>query len=85
MGIGLQDQEAFMKCAICRQGDTGLGHATVVLERGPSVVIVRDVPAQVCVNCGEYYLDEPVSAKVLAQAEDAANRRAEIEIIRYAA
>jgi YgiT-type zinc finger domain-containing protein len=74
-----------MKCVICRQDDTELGQVTVTLLRGESVVIIKDVPAQVCQDCGEYYLDEPVASKVYAQAEDAVSRHAEVEVIRYAA
>ena len=74
-----------MKCMICRQGETMPGLATVTLERGPTVVIVRKVPAEVCRNCGEYYLDEAVATKVYREAEAAAARHAEVEILRYAA
>ncbi|MEK7840704.1 MAG: type II toxin-antitoxin system MqsA family antitoxin, partial [Pseudomonadota bacterium] len=53
-----------MKCVICRHGETALGLVTVTLQREGTVVIMRDVPANVCRNCGEYYLDESVAAKV---------------------
>jgi hypothetical protein len=49
------------------------------------VVVVRDVPAEVCENCGEYYLDGPVAERVYRQGEAAVERRAEVEILRYAA
>jgi hypothetical protein len=39
----------------------------------------------VCDTCGEYYLEEPVAQKLYDQAEEAAKRRAEVEILRYAA
>jgi YgiT-type zinc finger domain-containing protein len=74
-----------MKCVICRQGDTAPGKVTVTLQRDESVVIIKEVPAQVCQDCGEYYLDESVTSKVYAQAEDSVRRHAEVEIVRYAA
>ncbi|MEK6551699.1 MAG: type II toxin-antitoxin system MqsA family antitoxin [Pseudomonadota bacterium] len=74
-----------MKCVICRHGETALGLVTVTLQREGTVVIMRDVPANVCRNCGEYYLDESVAAKVYSEADAAAARRAEVEILRYAA
>mgnify|MGYP001580144747 FL=1 len=74
-----------MKCVICRHGETALGLVTVTLQREGTVVIMRDVPANVCRNCGEYYLDEAVAAKVYSEADAAAARRAEVEILRYAA
>jgi len=74
-----------MKCVICRHGETTAGLVTVTLQRDQTVVIMRDVPAEVCRNCGEYYLDEAVAAKVYREAEAAVARRAEVEILRYAA
>lgn len=74
-----------MRCVICKHGKTAPGHVTVTLQRGQTVVIMRDVPADVCQNCGEYYLDEAVTAKVYREAEAAVARHAEVEILRYAA
>jgi hypothetical protein len=48
-------------------------------------VIIREVPAAICQNCGEYYLDEDVATTVFRQGEDAVQRHAEVEILRYAA
>ena len=45
-----------MKCVICKNGETRDGAATVTLERGGATVVVKEVPAEVCGNCGEYYL-----------------------------
>ncbi len=74
-----------MKCGICRIGDTRPGMATVTLQRGEATVIIKGVPAEVCANCGEYYLSEPVAGEVLERADRAAERGTEVEILRYAA
>jgi YgiT-type zinc finger domain-containing protein len=60
-----------MKCVICKQGETRSGTATVALEREGTVLVVRSVPAQVCQNCGEEYIDEDITATLLQQAEEA--------------
>ena len=74
-----------MKCVICRHGDTRPGTVTVTLERGDTVVVIKDVPAEVCQQCGEYYLDKATTACVMRMAEEAVQRHAEVEILRYAA
>ena len=74
-----------MKCVICREGDLAPGFATVKAQRGESLVIIKEVPADICQNCGEYYLDEIAAQKVFEQVEDAVKRHAEVEILRYAA
>jgi len=72
-------------CAICKHGETQPGKVTVTLERGSSTVIFKDVPADVCDNCGEYYLSDEVTESLLKRAEQAASNGVELEILRYAA
>ena len=55
------------------------------LQREDCIVILTQVPAEVCENCGEYYLDESVTEEVLKRAEAAVTKGAEVEILRYAA
>lgn len=74
-----------MKCVICKQGQVHDGTATVTLERDHTTVVIKDVPAEICDNCGEYYLSEEVTAKVQKLAETAFQQGAEIEVLRYAA
>jgi len=42
-----------MKCVVCKTGQTHLGLATVTMVREGTTVVFRDVPADVCANCGE--------------------------------
>ena len=74
-----------MKCVICRQGDTAPGNVTVTLQRGETTIVFKDVPAEVCQNCGEFYLSEAVTEKLLSRAEEVVKGGAELEILRYAA
>lgn len=74
-----------MRCVICKHGETEPGLVTVTLERDESIVIIKRVPAEVCDNCGEYYLSDAITEQVLQRAEMAVSNGAEVEIIRYAA
>lgn len=74
-----------MTCLICKTGETQPGEATVTLTRGETTVIVKNVPADICDNCGEYYLAEDVARHVREKAEQAVRNGAEVEIVRYAA
>jgi YgiT-type zinc finger domain-containing protein len=74
-----------MKCTICRTGETHEGVANVTLSRGKTTVLIKDVPAQVCDNCGEFYLSSEISDRILALAEIAVQNNAEIEILQFAA
>ena len=74
-----------MKCVLCRHGETRSGTTTVTLDRQGVVVVVKNVPADICENCGEVYVAGGVTARLLARAEAAASNGAEVEILHYAA
>ncbi len=74
-----------MKCVICRNGDTAPGKVTATLQRGETTIVFKDVPADICQNCGEFYLSEAVTQKLLTRADEAVKNGAELEILRYAA
>lgn len=74
-----------MKCVICKHGETRNGFTTVTLDRGRTTVVIKEVPAEICENCGEYYLAEDVTEKVQSLAEQAFQHGVEVEVLRYAA
>ena len=69
---------------MCKGEDLDSGKTTVKVQREETLVIIKDVPADVCEDCGEYYLEETVARKVYAQAEEALKRHNEVEILQYA-
>jgi YgiT-type zinc finger domain-containing protein len=72
-----------MKCVICKNGETRPGTTTVTLQRKETTIIIKDVSAEICDNCGEYYLSEEITEKVMMRAEAAVRNGAEVEIIRF--
>ena len=74
-----------MKCTICSRGETQPGTATVVLERVQTTVVIKDVPADICENCSEYYLTKELTEKVMVMAEEAVQNNVEVEVLRCAA
>jgi len=74
-----------MKCVICKGGETRPGKATVVLERAGTTVVFNRVPAQVCQDCGEEYVDESIAGVLLEQADTASKSKATLEIREYTA
>lgn len=72
-----------MKCLICKQDETQEGVTTVTLERGTLTLVIKDVPARVCPNCGEAYVDEAVAAELLRTAEQMAAAGAQVDIRHY--
>ena len=74
-----------MHCAICRHGSLEEGSTTVVLERGEVTLIFKEVPAQICENCGEEFVLAEVNDSLLRRAEKALGRGTTLEMLRFAA
>lgn len=74
-----------MKCAICKHGETHPGKATVTLERDGTTLVIKCVPAMVCSNCGEEYVPEETTARLLKAAEDAARAGVQVAVREYIA
>ena len=74
-----------MKCVICKHGETRPGRATLTFTRRRTTVVIKGVPAEVCINCGEEYVDEAVTARLLKTAEEAARSGVEVDVREYVA
>lgn len=72
-----------MKCVICKHGETRLGTTTVTLERGNVTLVIKDVPARVCANCGEAYFDADITDTLLEMMNTAVASGVQVEIRAY--
>ena len=73
-----------MKCVICKHGETQHGRATVTLERDGATLLVKGVPAEVCMNCGEEYVSEEISKLLLKTAEEDVKSGVKVDVRVYA-
>jgi YgiT-type zinc finger domain-containing protein len=74
-----------MKCFIGKHGKTEPGSATVTLSRDQPTLVVEGVPAQVCENCGEEYVDVNTTARLLRTTEEAARSGIQVDVRQYIA
>ncbi len=74
-----------MTCVICKHGEPKMGKTTVTMERDGMILVIKGVPAQVCPNCGEEYVDEQVAAKLAETAEEVARSGIQVDIRNYVA
>jgi YgiT-type zinc finger domain-containing protein len=62
------------------------GTVTVTLQRDERIILVKNVPAHVCNNCGDYTLSEAVTIKLMEMADHTkAQPNTEVEVLSYAA
>jgi len=74
-----------MKCVICKRGETRPGRTTVTLERGGTTLVVKNVPAKVCDNCGEAYVDEEITRQLLGTADEALRAGVQVDVREFTA
>ena len=72
-----------MKCVICKHGEIRPGKVTITLERHGLTLVVKSVPARVCATCGEEYVDEATTTRLLQAAEEAARIGVQVDIREY--
>jgi len=74
-----------MKCVICNNGETEPGRATMTLERDETTLVIKDVPAEICQNCGGKYFDEETTDELLKIAETAVAAGVQVDVRKYVA
>ncbi len=83
MGAGVPAKAASMRCMICKHGETRPGRATLTFTRDGTTLVVKGVPADICANCGEEYVDEATTAELLRAAEEAARAGVKADVRDY--
>ena len=72
-------------CFLCKNDTLKPGVTDTSLTRGDVVMVVKGVPAQVCTNCGESYLERGVYEQLKAEFKAAEKAGVEFVARRYAA
>jgi YgiT-type zinc finger domain-containing protein len=72
-----------MNCLICKIGETQSGTTTVTLEKGKVTFVFKEVPADVCVNCGEEYISESVSEKILKGGAESQKSGVQVSVKKF--
>lgn len=71
-----------MNCGLCK-GNLTEGKVNHIVDLGEGIIIIKDVPANVCKQCGEYYVDTQVALILEAIVDEVRKNRAEVLIINY--
>ena len=72
-----------MKCSICKHGLLENGFTTVTMENDTSTIVFKHVPALICDNCAEAYLDQSTTQKLLEDATNISKSGVEVDIRQY--
>jgi len=67
-------------CPLCG-GDKASGKTTLTVELGYGIVVIRDVPATVCQQCGADWIDDAIAGKIENIVEEARRKHSQMEVI----
>lgn len=59
-----------MKCLVCKHNRFKKGTTVLPIEHGKAILLINDIPARVCENRGETYIDEAIAQDVQDLAND---------------
>lgn len=71
-----------MKCPMCK-GTVEKGNTNFPVEISRGMVVVRDVPADVCKQCGEVFIPDDVAEVLERIVNRAKQNNVELEFVAY--
>ena len=71
-----------MNCFICK-GDLEEKKVNYVVDLEETIIIIKEVPAKVCKQCGEQYFDDETSKNIEKIVEKLKALSAEVTIVNY--
>jgi len=75
----MKPKESPNRCPLCGGSKTA-GRTTFTVDLGFGVVVVRDVPASVCSQCGADWIDDSIASKLEEIVNDARQKRHIVEV-----
>ena len=76
----MRKQTKARRCPLCG-GDQEPGRTTFTVDLGSGLVVVRQVPAMICDQCGAEWISPQVAAKLEKMVTAARRKGAEVEIL----
>jgi YgiT-type zinc finger domain-containing protein len=70
-----------MQCVICKTGNTKKDKTTYSIVKNGKVIVVKDVEAEICNNCGEAYFSVETSQYLTQKVNEAINASKEVEVM----
>jgi YgiT-type zinc finger domain-containing protein len=75
----MRSKESPNRCPLCG-GNKKVGQTTFTVDLGFGVVVVRDVPASVCSQCGADWIEDSIASKLEEIVNDARQKRHIVEV-----
>jgi len=70
------------ECSLCK-GKLKNDQVNHMVDIDDLIIIIKKVPAEVCKQCGEYYLEHEIALKVEEIIENLKDNKAEVIIVNF--
>jgi len=81
---GKKEKNKHKKCSLCG-GETNDGITTLSFLMGEKVAIIKNVPAEICSDCGQAYMKSHVVGNVETLLDRIEELHSEVSIVYYEA
>ncbi|MEZ0535971.1 YgiT-type zinc finger protein [Caldicellulosiruptoraceae bacterium PP1] len=71
-----------MKCVLCK-ASLKQGEVNHIIDINNKIIIIKNVPALVCQQCGEYFIDNETAIKLEKIVDELLKNKTEIVIANY--
>ncbi len=79
---GKQGKNKVKRCPLCG-GEMRDGITTIPFLIGEKVAVIKDVPAEICSDCGEAYMKSSVVSKVESVLDRLEELHSEMSVVHY--
>jgi YgiT-type zinc finger domain-containing protein len=71
-----------MNCILCKS-NLVKGRINHIVDIEGHIIIIKGVPANICKQCGEYFIDNDIALKLERIVEEILKNKAEIFVVNY--
>lgn len=71
-----------MNCVMCKSKLTK-SNVNHIVDYNGRIIIIKNVPANVCGQCGEYFVDNDTAMRLEEVVRELLNNKAEILVLNY--
>ncbi|MFL0194286.1 type II toxin-antitoxin system MqsA family antitoxin [Clostridium sp. WILCCON 0269] len=71
-----------MNCILCKSNMID-GKVNHIVDLDGHIIIIKGVPANICRQCGEYFIENNIALKLEKIVEEAMKNKAEIFVVNY--
>lgn len=76
----MSESKQSILCPLCK-GTKKQGKTTFTVDLGFGVIVVRDVPATVCSQCGADWISDSIAEKLEKIVEEAKQKHHQLEVV----